>query len=157
MIKHVEKQYTRFLQKGNPVIFPDNFRVYPGSIYGRYTDTKGNRIFWVCDQYNLVEGKLPVHIYNGYWKTLLVSSDHPCYKWVKKVVESLGRIPEVTMENLTFKDCKSMMKSPCLHKKGTGSRLNTYQINAPLKWNEVTEIAHWNGKGNASVVASSIN
>lgn len=44
------------------------------------------------------------------------------------------------------------LKCP-LHKKGTGSRINTYQINNPLRWNEVTETAHWYGHGNASVVA----
>ena len=38
----------------------------------------------------------------------------------------------------------------------SGSRINTHQINNPLRWNEVTETAHWYGKGNASVVASNI-
>ena len=34
--------------------------------------------------------------------------------------------------------------------------MNTHQINQPLKWREVTEYAHWQGNGNASVVASNI-
>ena len=60
------------------------------------------------------------------------------------------------MKNLSCDDCQNMMKSYALHKKGTGSRINTYQINSPLHWNEVTETAHWYGHGNASVVASNI-
>ena len=36
----------------------------------------------------------------------------------------------------------------CFAQKGSGSRIITYQINPPLKWNEVTELAHWEGKGN---------
>jgi len=86
----------------------------------------------------------------------LVNADHPCYKWVKSVCEKLGYIPKIQRENLSFDDCQSMMKSYALHKKGTGSRINTYQINNPLRWNEVTETAHWYGHGNASVVASNI-
>ena len=87
---------------------------------------------------------------------MLVNADHPIYKWVKSACEKLGYIPTVQRENLSFNDCKNMMKSYALHKKGTGSRINTYQINNPLRWNEITEDAHWYGHGNASVVASNI-
>ena len=48
MIKHEPKFYVR-LCKGKSVNFPDNFTIYPGSIYGRFQDSKGKRIFWVCD------------------------------------------------------------------------------------------------------------
>lgn len=154
-IKHEQKFYVRLCQ-GKTVNFPDNFIVYPGSIYGRYSENN-KRIFWVCDSYILENGKLPVHIFNGsYWKLCMVSSNHPCYKYVKFAVESLGKIPKIRKENLSFDDCKDMMKTYSLHKKGNGSRINTHQINQPLRWNEVTEIAHWHGKGNASVVASNI-
>lgn len=50
-----------------------------------------------------------------------------------------------------------LMKHERCHKKGSGgNRICTNQINGPLKWKEVTEIAHWEGVGNASVVAASI-
>ena len=155
-IKHEPKFYIR-LCKGTVTQFPDNFAIYPGSIYGRFTDKQGKRILWVCNDYRLTNGKLPVNIFNGTrWTLCLVNADHPCYKWVKSVCEKLGYIPKIQRENLSFDDCQNMMKSYALHKKGTGSRINTYQINSPLHWNEVTETAHWYGHGNASVVASNI-
>lgn len=156
MIKHEPKFYVR-LCKGKSVNFPDNFTIYPGSIYGRFTDKQGKRIFWVCNDYRLTNGKLPVNIFDGIrWTLCLVNADHLCYKWVKSVCEKLGYIPKIQRENLSFDDCQNMMKSYALHKKGTGSRINTHQINNPLRWNEVTETAHWYGHGNASVVASNI-
>ena len=155
MIKHPEKFYVRFATKS--VIFPENFRVFQGSIYGRFSEN-GKSVFWVCDNYTINHGKLPVHIYSGeYWKLCLVSSDHPCYKWVKYAIQKLGKIPFVSREeNISHKDCENMMRTYTRHKKGNGGRINTYQINQPLRWNEVTEIAHWHGKGNASVVACNI-
>lgn len=153
-IKHAPKTYVRYAI--NKAIFPDNFTIYPGSIYGRYT-VNNSPIFWVCDQYYLVKGKLPVHIYNGiYWEIHLISKNHPCYQWVLKVIRDLGKIPKIQHESLEFNDYKEMMKTYSRHKKGVGSRINTRQINQPLKWNEVTEYAHWYGKGNASIVANSI-
>lgn len=155
-IKHEPKFYVR-LCKGKSVKFPNDFTVYSGSIYGRFQDIKGKKIFWVCDSYCLEDGKLPIHIFDGTcWKLYSVNAEHPCYKWVKAAIESLGYIPKIQRENITFEDCQNMMKSYALHKKGTGTRINTYQINNPLQWNEVTEDAHWYGKGNASVVASNI-
>ena len=155
-IKHEPKFYVRLCQ-GRPYTFTGNFTIYPGSIYGRFADKNGKSVFWVCDSYALKDDKLPVHIFNGnYWKFCFVSSEHPCYKWVKSAIEQLGKIPKVETETITHKDCENMMKTYSMHKKGTGSRINTHQINPALKWNEITEIAHWYGKGNASVVACNI-
>lgn len=155
-IKHESKLYIR-LCRGKAYTFIGDFIIYPGSIYGRFPDKNGKSIFWVCDNYVLKSGKLPVHIYNGnYWKLCLVSEEHQCYKWVKAAINKLGKIPKVETEIITQKDCENMMKTYALHKKGTGSRLNTHQINSVLKWDEVTELAHWHGKGNASVVACNI-
>jgi hypothetical protein len=156
MTKHEPKFYVR-LCKGKSVIFPNNFIIFPGSIYGRFSDVKGRKFLWVCDSYTLENGKLPVHIFNGnQWKLCMVPAQHPCYKWVKSVIESLGYVPKINREIITIDDCENMMKTYSLHKKGTGSRINTHQINNPLQWKEVTEDAHWYGKGNASVVASNI-
>lgn len=56
---------------------------------------------------------------------------------------------------LSFLDYENMMCHDRRHKKsGGGSRINTHQINQPLRWNEVTEDAHWYAHGNASVVAN---
>lgn len=156
MIKHEPKFYIR-LCKGKSVNFPCNFTVHPGAIYGRFQDKQGKRVFWVCDDYRLTNGKLPINIFDGTrWTLCLANADHPCYQWVKFACEKLGKIPKIQKETITFDNCKNMMKANCLHKKGTGSRINTHQINNPLRWNEVTEDAHWYGKGNASVVASNI-
>ena len=151
--EHAPKFYVRLCQ-GSITNLPDDFKVFPGAIYGRYTNKNGKRIFWVCDDFKLINGKLPVHIFCGYWQDTLVNADHQCYKWVKYVCEKLGHIPKVQRENLSFDSCKNMMKTYARHKKGTGSRINTHQINNPLEWNEITEDAHWYGKGNASVVAN---
>lgn len=156
MAKHEPKFYVR-LCKRKSVIFPNNFTIFPGSVYGRFSDIKGRKFLWVCDSYTLENGKLPVHIFNGnQWKLCMVPAQHPCYKWVKSVIESLGYVPKINREIITIDDCENMMKTYSLHKKGTGSRINTHQINNPLQWKEVTEDAHWYGKGNASVVASNI-
>lgn len=156
MTKHEPKFYVR-LCKGKSVTFPDNFTIFPGSIYGRFSDVKGRKFLWVCDSYMLENSKLPVHIFNGnQWKLCMVPVEHPCYKWVKSIIETLGYIPKINRETITLDDCENMMKTYSLHKKGTGSRINTHQINNPLQWKEVTEDAHWYGKGNASVVASNI-
>ena len=153
--KHAQKFYVRVCNKS--ALLVDDFPVYAGSIYGRYTNANGNAVFWVCDSYALIDGKLPIHIHDGnHWKFCLAEADHPCYKWVKIVIGKLGRIPKVDRENLRKNDYANLMKHDSLHKKGSGSRINTHQINQPLRWREVTEIAHWYGKGNASVVASNI-
>lgn len=155
-IKHEPKFYVRLCYR-NPVNFPGNFKVYSGSIYGRYSDLNGKPIFWVCDNYAFINGKLPIHIYDGiHWKLCLVDQTHSCYKWVKYAIEKIGKVPKVELENLRHKDYSNLMKANTRHKKGSGSRINTHQINQPLRWNEVTELAHWNGKGNASVVAAGI-
>lgn len=54
-----------------------------------------------------------------------------------------------------------MMKHDSLHKKGNGSRICDNQINGPLKYKQVTELAYWENlddfhSGNASVVAAGI-
>ncbi len=151
MIKHKPKFYVKLA--GFPVSLPGNFQVYTGSIYGRCM-VESKSVFWVCDNYALINEKLPIHIYDGnFWKLIFVSSTHLCYKWVKNMVENLGQLPYVDKEKVDFSE---LMKTYSLHKKGSGSRINTNQINQPLRWNEVTEIAHWYGKGNASIVACSI-
>lgn len=155
-IKHEPKFYVR-LRTDKPCEFPNHFRIYPGSIYGRFVNADGKNVFWVCDKYSLTNGKLPIHIYNGiYWKFELVDKTHPCYKWVETTLKNLGKIPKVDRDNLSFDDVKNMMKHERRHKSGSGSRIYTNQINGPLRWKEVTEIAHWNGTGNASMVAANI-
>jgi hypothetical protein len=154
-INHAPKCYVRFAS--GKVNFPDNFQVYKGSIYGRFSNAAGMPIFWVCDNYALVEGRLPVHIYNnGIWKLSFVEPSHPCYKWVKEAIEKMGKVPSIEKRFVSGRDIKALMHQEPRHKKGNGSRINTHQINQPLRWNEVTELAHWNGKGNASVVACNI-
>ena len=153
-IKHAPKFYVRLCNEH--VIYPQNFTVFPGAIYGRFCAKNGN-VLWVCDNYSMIDGKIPVHFFfNEKWKLCFVGENHPCYQWVKSVIEKLGRVPEIRKEKLGREVCESLMKNNSLHKKGTGSRINTHQINQPLRWNEGTEIAHWHGKGNASVVASNI-
>lgn len=153
-IKHEPKFYVRYCTK--PFNFPNNFRVYVGSIYGRYTEN-GNTVFWVCDNYTTIDGKLPIHFCNGNrWKSVLVGENHSCYKWVKFAINKIGKVPKIDRENLKHENYAELMKTYSRHKKGSGGRINTHQINQPLHWNEVTELAHWNGKGNASMVANSI-
>lgn len=155
-IKHEPKFYVRLCTK-NPVNYPGNFRVYSGSIYGRFSDSTGKPIFWVCDNYATVNGKLPVHIYDGtFWKLNFVDASHPCYQWVKIAIQKIGKIPKIDKENMCHEDYSELMKTYSRHKKGSGCRINTHQINQPLRWNEVTELAHWHGKGNASIVACNI-
>lgn len=154
-INHAPKFYVRLCQ-GKSVSFPDNFAIFPGSLYGRYT-SNNKRIFWVCDNYNYINDRLQVHFYNGaYWKIEWISSAHPVYKWVKSALSELGKIPKIDRDKISFDDAKNLMRHDRLHKKGSGSRINNHSINPPLKWNEITEIAHWYGKGNASVVACNI-
>lgn len=156
--EHAPKFYIRIVPgNAEPVNFPGNFKVFPGSIYGRYSEN-GKHIFWVCDNYCFTREAMQIHIYNGeYWKNVIVNAKHPCYKYVMISLRKLGRIPKIHKEIITLDDCRNLMKADARHKKGTGSRINTNQINNPLRWNEVTEIAHWYGKGNASVVASNIH
>ena len=154
--QHESKFYVR-LNRAGVSYFPENFVIYPGAIYGRTSDKNGKPVFWVCDNYALVNGKLPVHIYSGdNWKLLFVGAKHPCYQWVKSAIEQLGYVPKISREALSFDDVRNLMKANARHKKGSGSRIHTNQINGVLKWNEVTEDAHWHGHGNASVVAANI-
>ena len=155
-IKHESKFYVR-LNRAGVSYFPENFAIYPGAVYGRTSDKNGKPVFWVCDNYAFVNGKLPVHIYSGgNWKLLFVGAKHPCYQWVKSAIEQLGYVPKISRETLFFDDVRNLMKANARHKKGSGSRIHTNQINGVLKWNEVTEDAHWHGHGNASVVAANI-
>lgn len=140
------KQYVRLARK--TVNFPNKFKIYPGSIYGRQ-----DNIFWVCDCFKTINGKLPVHIYEAEWRIMFVDRTCPIYKWVQSAIFQLGYKPEIVTEKINYVE---LMKHDRRHKKGSGSRIYTNQINGPLKWNEVTEAAHWFGHGNASVVASNI-
>lgn len=152
---HAPKFYVRLAS--HPVNFIDDFTVYQGSIYGRFQDKTGKQIFWVCDCYTFTEDRMQIHIYTGsYWKNIFIDSNHPCYKYVKFALKKLGKVPKVQRETITFTDCQNLMKANAHHKKGSGSRICTNQINNPLRWNEITELAHWYGKGNASVVGNSI-
>ena len=152
---HPAKEYCR-INHGENITFPDNFKIFPGYCYGRFSDN-GNTVFFVCTKYILKSRKLPVYVYidNG-WTMRYFSQESYIYKQVKSVIERYGKIPKIQKEFITFKDCESMMQTYTRKKKSSGGRINTHQINTPLKWNEVTEIAHWHGKGNASVVACNI-
>ena len=77
-------------------------------------------------------------------------------QFITIALRKLGRTPIVDKADLTFDNVRNMMKHSALHKKGSGARINTYQINPPLQWNEVTELAHWEGKGNAGRIANDI-
>ena len=153
---HAPKFYVRIVPRNAElVIFPNNFKVFPGSIYGRYSEN-GKRIFWACDNYNFTHEAMQIHIFDGtYWKCEIVKANHPCYKWVVISLKKLGYIPKVQREIITFDNCQQLMKANARHKKGSGSRINTNQINNPLRWREVTELGHWIGRP-ASVVANSI-
>lgn len=157
-IKHKPKFYVR-LRTGRPCFFPEDFKIYAGSIYGRFTNDQGIKVFWVCDNYCLIDGKLPMHIFNeeeAAWRLIFVDSSHDCYKWVKMTIKEIGRVPKVDREPMNEYAVKNLMKHDRRHKSGSGSRIYTNQINNPLRWNEVTELAHWEGRGAASVVASRI-
>lgn len=151
-MKKKEKYFIDFCQ--NPTVIVGKKPLFKGSIYGRYYKNH-KPYWWMCEDYELIDGHLPILIFKEKrWRRQLVDCTHPCYKWVKKTVEKLGRIPVVDKEPHSFKDVEQLMKTYSLHKKGTGSRINTNQINNPLKWNEVTQEAHWYGHGNASIVAN---
>ena len=154
MIKHQPKFYVRLAQART--VYPDNFQVYQGSVYGRFCHKNGKRYFWVCDNYALIDGKLPVHVYNGKdWTLCRVDSSHPVYQWVKSMIENLGYIPKVQKVVVSTDACSQLMKTNSRHKKGTGGRINTHQINNPLQWREVTELGHW-ANCPASVVGNNI-
>ena len=150
--------YVRYAQN-TPVVFPGNFVGKVGCIYGRLNG-KSAPIFWVCDNFFLTNGKLSVHIYTGeVWQTVKVGREHPCYRLVAEAVHKLGFIPQVQAKSAVKVrpgETEMLMRHSARHKKGSGSRINSHQINPVLRWNEVTEEAHWFAKGNASVVASNI-
>lgn len=153
-IQHKEKMYVKFVCGKSALL--KGMRVYSGSVYGRY-ESNEKPCFWICDNYALVDGKMPIHFNNGNgWELIFVSMSHPCYKWVKKAILALGYVPKIQKEILSEKEIENLMKHDRYLKKGSGSRIYTNQINNPLRWNEVTELAHWHGKGNASVVAANI-
>lgn len=154
--KHAPKFYVRLATK--PVMFPENFVVHTGSFYGRFQNANGEKVFWVCDDFRKVNGAYSVHVLaenqKAKWEYICASAK--IQQLITVGLRKLDRTPVVDKADLTFDDVRGMMKHSALHKKGSGSRINTYQINPPLKWNEVTELAHWEGKGNASRFANDI-
>lgn len=153
---HTPKMYVRFAQK-KPVIFPGSFTVFPGSIYGRFQDKNGVTVFWVCENCkNFKSNKgFEVLFSDGKtgWNVTHVKKGTQIHTWILAAIEKLGFAPAVNKESV---DYNALMKAYYLRKKGTGSRINTHQINNPLQWREVTEDAHWAFSGNASVVANAI-
>lgn len=150
------KFYVRYAQY-NSVNLVGGFEVYKGSIYGRYTEN-GNAIFWVCDNFKRTpDGRLPVHVFKGeHWEYALLPKGHLIRKWVNYAILKIGKVPVVINPRVYNARPEDLMKASRKHKKGSGQREHRYQVNNPLQWNEVTEIAHWYGKGNASVVACNI-
>ena len=151
---HVPKFYVRYAQR-KPVNFPLDFQVYPGSIYGRYQDKNGIQVFWICENFRKTSQGYQILFSNGKdgWNSMAVSKDSTIYKYITIAIRKLGFVPTVNRTHERV-DYAQLMKTYSCHKKGTGSRINTRQINNPLQWNEVTEDAHWFGKGNASVVGN---
>jgi hypothetical protein len=156
-IQHAPKQYTKYAK--NPFIFVNDFNVYAGSIYGRCIDGTGTTVYWVCDNYATTNNKLYIHYCTdrrNNWELIRISPAHPCYKLVKTMLQKLDKIPYIDKDNLNEKTITHMMKHYSRKKKSQGTRINTNQINQPLRWNEVTEEAHWACQGNCSVVANAI-
>ena len=158
MKKHETKFYVRYAQKQTNLL---DTIAPKGAIYGRYSEN-GNQIFWICDCFKIDRnGNLRVYLYkDSEWSIELADANHPIYKWVKTAVNKLGFIPTVvSVRNAKQYNAPTaeLMKTYSRHKKGNGSRINNRQINQPLRWNEVTETAHWFGQGNASVIASNIH
>lgn len=153
--KHAPKFYVRYAQCKANVL---DFVAPKGAIYGRFSDVKGNPVYWVCDYFKTDKnGNLSVYVnVDGEWSIRVARENSEIYKWVKYAVNKLGFIPVVDDKKVWNEKPSELMKTYSRHKKGTGSRINTNQINESLRWNEVTEIAHWYGKGNASVVGNSI-
>ena len=149
-----EKIYVRYAERRTNIL---DMTTPKGAIYGRYSEN-GKQIFWFCDYFKVDKnGNLPVYInISGEWSADLVNANHPIYKWVKYAVNWLGFIPVIERKSVYNAKPSDLMRTYSLHKKGNGSRINTHQINQQLRWREVTEVAHWYGKGNASVVANSI-
>ena len=155
-VKHAPKFYVRLATK--PVMFPENFLVHTGSFYGRFQNTEGKQVFWVCDDFKKVNGAYSVHVLTedekAKWDYRTASAK--IQQLITVSLRKLGRTPIVDKADLTFDNVRNMMKHSALHKKGSGARINTYQINPPSQWNEVTELAHWEGKGNAGRIANDI-
>lgn len=151
---HAPKFYVRYAQR-KPVNFPLNFQVYPGSIYGRYQDKNGNQVFWICENFRKTSQGYQILFSNGKdgWFSTTTDSNSTIYKYITIAIRKLGFIPTVNKTHERV-DYAQLMRTYSCHKKGTGSRINTRQINNPLQWNEVTEDAHWFGKGNASVIGN---
>lgn len=155
-VKHAPKFYVRLATK--PVMFPENFVVHTGSFYGRFQNANGEQVFWVCDDFKKVNDAYSVHILteNKKAKWEYGSASAKIQQFITIALRKLGRTPIVDKADLTFDNVRNMMKHSALNKKGSGARINTYQINPPLQWNEVTELAHWEGKGNAGRIANDI-
>lgn len=153
--KHNPKFYVRYAQCKANVL---DFVAPKGAIYGRFSDSKGNPVYWVCDYFKTDKyGNLSVYVnIDGEWSIRVARENSKIYNWVKYAVNKLGFIPVVDDKKVWNEKPSELMKTYSRHKKGTGSRINTNQINESLRWNEVTEIAHWYGKGNASVIANGI-
>lgn len=153
--KHVAKFYVRYAQNKTNVM---DFVAPKGAIYGRCLDKKGNPVYWVCDYFKTDKnGSLSVYVnMDGEWSIRVARENGKIYNWVKNAINKLGFIPVVDNPKIYNEKPSELMRTYSRHKKGTGSRINTSQINESLRWNEVTEIAHWYGKGNASIVGNSI-
>ena len=153
--KHAPKFYVRYAQHKTNVL---DLTAPKGAIYGRFSDDKGNPVYWICDYFKTDKnGNLSVYVNtNGEWSIHVAAENSKIYNWVKTAVNKLGFIPVVDNAKIYNEKPSELMKTYSRHKKGTGSRINTNQINNPLRWNEVTVEAHWLGKGNASVVANGI-
>lgn len=147
-----EKFYVRYATKQTTL--PQEFPVPKGAIYGR----KGKQ-FWVCDCFKVdKDGSLPVYFYNGNdWIATAASTQSKVYSMIVYAIRKLGFIPtvEYKLKPIYNVKCQDLMRTYSVHKKGTGSRINTNQINADLKWREVTELGHW-ANIPASVIANSI-
>lgn len=153
--KHAQKFYVRYAQYKTNVL---DLTAPKGAIYGRFSDAKGNPIYWICDFFKTdANGSLSVYVnMDEEWSIRVAKRNSKIYNWVKTAVNKLGFIPVVDNAKVYNEKPSELMKTYSRHKKGTGSRINTNQINNPLRWNEVTVEAHWLGKGNASVVANGI-
>lgn len=153
---HPSKMYVRYAQ-GKSVSFPGNFEVYPGSVYGRFQDSKGTTVFWICENFQKAAQGYQILFSDGKsgWYQTHAKKGTQIYQWISFAIKKLGFVPTVekSHERVNY---AQLMRTYSQHKKGTGSRINTRQINNPLQWREVTENAHWTAQGNASVVANNM-
>lgn len=163
MSKYYQKEYCR-LATGSAEL--DGRFIKKGCYYGRFHAENTDQ-FWIIDNPSEIKtGRIRALLHkrswnSNRWQRVLIGKDHPIWKQVSEWAKNHGDklwiyTGETNKESMSFHDVEMLMKTHIVRKKGTGSRLNTNQINQPLHWNEVTELAHWWGHGNASVVANSI-